>query len=695
MSYIESNNMILQKHEDGFYQLEHDQDAIWKFQAEVNSKMKKFKTPEQRFKWLVRHKYYYKQLLKEYSMEDILEIHNLARSFNFGFKSFMAISKFYQDYALMTNNKQQYLETYEDHNTIVALYYAAGRMDRARRYIATLMKQRYQPATPSYMNAGRARRGELVSCFLLIADDSLNSINYVLNCCGQLSKVGGGVSVNLSNLRAMSDPIQGYEGAAKGIMVVAKLMEDTFSAWDQMGQRNGSGAGYVSIFHLDADMLLHSKKHNADEKIRLKKLSTGLVVPHIFFELAERGEDFYQFSPYDIKKEYGIQMTDVDFDKMYYDLVANENIRKSEPKDTVDYLNEIAKQQVETGYPYLMYQTNANKFHPLRNLGNVSFSNLCTEIMQLIEVSEINDWGKKHTIRRDINCVLGSLNAYNVMIDEAIEESVYDGMDMLTDVVRLSNVKNAPGVAKANREMHSVGLGLMNLHGYLASQLIGYESNYALEFVTAFYNAMNYYSLKRSMEIAIELGETFEGFEKSDYADGSYFDHYLTTDYRPTTDRVKALFGSQRLPGPEDWTWLKGEVIKHGIYHSYRLAGAPTQSISYIQNSTQGFMPITDQVETRAYEKSKTYYPMPHLSRQNHFAYKSAYKMDMFNLIDIVAAAQVHVDQAISCILFVDSDIPTNELAMYYVYAAKKGLKSLYYTRSRELAKEECEACAV
>lgn len=695
MNYIEANNKILQKHEDGFYQLEHDQTAIDLFQAEVTSKMRKFKSPEDRIKWLVKNRYYYKELLKEYTMDQIMEIRDIAYSYNFRFKSFMAISKFYQDYALMTNDKKQYLETYEDHNTIVALYYAAGRMDRARRYIHSLMKQEYQPATPSYMNAGRARRGELVSCFLLIADDSLNSINYVLNCCGQLSKVGGGVSVNLSNIRAMSDPIQGYEGAAKGIMVVAKLMEDTFNAWDQMGQRNGSGAAYVSIFHLDADLLLHSKKHNADEKFRLKKLSTGLVVPHIFFELAEKGEPFYQFSPYDIKQIYGKHMSEIDFDEMYYELVANDKIRKSEPKNAEEYLNEIAKQQVETGYPYLMYQTNANRFHPLRKLGNISFSNLCTEIFQLIEVSEINDWGKKHTIRKDINCVLGSLNAYNIMMNESIEQSVYDGMDMLTDVVRKSNVKNAPGVNLANRTMHSVGLGLMNLHGYLASAMIPYESNYALEFVTALYNAINFYSLKRSMEIAIELGETFDGFERSDYADGSYFDHYLTNDYRPKTDRVKSLFGKQHIPGPEDWAWLKGEVMKNGIYHSYRLAGAPTQSISYIQNSTQGFMPVTDQVETRTYEKSKTYYPMPFLSRQNHFIYKSAYKMDMFNLIDLVAAAQIHVDQGISCILFVDSDIPTNELAMYYVYAAKKGLKSLYYTRTRELAKEECESCAV
>lgn len=126
-----------------------------------------------------------------------------------------------------------------------------------------------------------------------------------------------------------------------------------------------------------------------------------------------------------------------------------------------------------------------------------------------------------------------------------------------------------------------------------------------------------------------------------------------------------------------------------------RLAIAPTQSISYIQNSTSSIMPVVEMIEARTYANSTTYYPMPYLDAQTQWYYKSAYNMDMFKLIDLVAEAQEHIDQGISAILYVTSEISTRELARYYIYAAKKGLKSLYYTRTKNLGVEECVTCSV
>lgn len=128
---------------------------------------------------------------------------------------------------------------------------------------------------------------------------------------------------------------------------------------------------------------------------------------------------------------------------------------------------------------------------------------------------------------------------------------------------------------------------------------------------------------------------------------------------------------------------------------SDRLAIAPTQSIGYIQNATPSVMPIVSQIETRTYGNSTTYYPMPFLSEETHWYYKSAYDMDMFKVIDLIAEIQPHIDQGISTVLFVKSDTTTRELARYYVYAAKKGLKSLYYTRTKLQHVEECISCSV
>jgi ribonucleoside-diphosphate reductase alpha chain len=235
----------------------------------------------------------------------------------------------------------------------------------------------------------------------------------------------------------------------------------------------------------------------------------------------------------------------------------------------------------------------------------------------------------------------------------------------------------------------------MNLHGYLSKNKIAYESAEARDFVRTFFMMMNFYSLEKSMHIARDAGTTFQGFEQSEYAKGTYFERYENTDYRPATARVQELFADVAVPSPQDWSRLKAEVAKHGLYHAYRLAIAPTQSISYIQNATSSVMPIVEPIETRTYANSTTYYPMPYLSRENFFFYKSAYQMDQMKVIDLIAEIQPHIDQGISTILHVNSDVTTRQLSRYYVYAAKKGLKSLYYTRTNRLSVEECITCSV
>ena len=268
-------------------------------------------------------------------------------------------------------------------------------------------------------------------------------------------------------------------------------------------------------------------------------------------------------------------------------------------------------------------------------------------------------------------------------------------MKALTSVSDLSNIANAPGVKKANDELHSVGLGAMNLHGYLAKNKISYGSKLSLEFVNTFFMMMNYYTILASTEIAKEKGESFLGFEESEYYKGSYFEKYINNDYAPKSKKVVKLFEGMHIPTQEDWKQLANKVKQDGMYNAYRLAIAPTQSIGYVQNATPSIAPIVDTVEIRTYGNSTTYYPMPYLSQQNYFFYQSAFEMDMYKYIDLVATAQDHIDQGISTILYVDSETSTRELARLYIYAWKKGLKSLYYTRTRLLSASECESCSV
>lgn len=694
MSHVALNNEVgILK--DGFYQLAKDKEALAVFLAEVKTKQLKFASILDKIKYLIEHNYYY-NVFGEYTEEEVERIYEAAYAHKFEFQSYMAATKFYKDYSLRSDDKKIYLEDYEDRAAIVALYLASGNAKKALRYVNQIMKQNYQPATPTYLNSGKARAGELVSCFLLEMDDSLNSINYNLSVAKQLSKIGGGIAINLSKLRGRTEAIKGIENAASGVLPVMKLMEDSFSYINQLGQRPGAGAAYLNIFHWDLIEFLDSKKVNADEKTRIQSLSIGLVTPRKFFQLAEQNKEMYVFAPATVYKAYGVHLDDMDLDEKYEELVANPMVRKRKLDLTArEMLVKIATIQLESGYPYFMNKTNANEQHPLKDLGDVKMSNLCTEIFQYMETSVINDYNVADWIKNDISCVLGSLNIVNVMENKDVKEAVHTGMEMLTDVTDKSCIENAPGVKKANATLHSVGLGTMNLHGFLAKNFIPYESEDAKDFARVFFAMLNYHSIEKSSEIAKERGISFEGFEKSEYAKGTYFEKYLTTEFLPQSEKVKKLFEGIQIPTTEDWERLMKQVQRDGLYHSYRLAIAPNQSSGYVQNATPSVMPIVDKVETRSTDKATTYYPMPYLSKQTFFSYKSAYEMDQMKVIDLIAEIQPHVDQGISCILHVTNGTSTRDLARYYIYAEKKGLKSLYYTRTSNSTVEECIACAV
>ena len=692
-NHIELNNEVTKRKDNGFFNLKKDQEALKVYLEEIHDKTIYFDSEIERLHYLVDNNFYF-NVFEKYNEADLIEITEYAKSINFQFASYMSASKFYKDYALKTNDKQQFLEDYNQHVAIVSMYLANGDKNQAKQFISSMVEQRYQPATPTFLNAGRARRGELVSCFLLEVDDSLNSINFIDSTAKQLSKIGGGVAINLSKLRARGEAIKGIKGVAKGVLPVAKSLEGGFSYADQLGQRPGAGAVYLNIFHYDVEEFLDTKKVNADEDLRLSTISTGLIVPSKFFDLAKEGKDFYMFAPHTVKQEYGVTLDDIDLDKYYDDMVTNPNVEKKK-KDAREMLNTIAQTQLQSGYPYLMFKDNANKVHANSNIGQIKMSNLCTEIFQLQETSVINDYGTEDDIKRDISCNLGSLNIVNVMESGKFRDSVHTGMDALTVVSDEANIQNAPGVKKANSELHSVGLGVMNLHGYLAKNKISYESELAKDFANIFFMIMNYYSIERSMQIAKERGEKYLDFDKSDYANGKYFEFYTSQEFEPQFEKVRELFEGLDIPTAEDWKALQKDVEQYGLYHAYRLAIAPTQSISYVQNATSSVMPIVDQIERRTYGNAETFYPMPFLSPETMWYYKSAFNTDQMKLIDLVSTIQTHVDQGISTILYVNSEISTRELSRLYVYAHHKGLKSLYYTRNKLLSVEECTSCAI
>ncbi len=691
--YILKNNMVTAKKANGFYNLAADLEATSLYQNMVDEQLNTSLSKLEKFKFMIDNNYYV-DFTKQYSEIDISNLIDYIYSFEFEFQSYMAISKFYESYAVKNFKTKQILETYEDRIICCSLYLAQGDIEYATKLAKSMITQQFQPATPTFLNAGVKNSGELVSCFLLEMDDSLNSINYNLSVAMQLSKIGGGVALNLSKLRARSEDVRNVSGVGKGVLPVLKLLEDAFSYVDQLGKRPGAGAAYLNIFHADVIEFLDTKKINADEKSRIQSLSLGLVVPDKFMHLARDNEQMALFYPHNVHEHYGQYLDEMDMDEMYDILLNDQNIRKKMISSR-EMLQLIAITQFESGYPYLVYADNVNRENPLKAIGKIKMSNLCTEIFQVQTVSNITDYGLADDIGYDISCNLGSLNIVNLIEQGEFSQTIEQAMRGLTSVSNLSNIKNAPGISKANRDFHSVGLGVMNLHGFLAKYNIPYESQNALEFTDQLFYLINYYSLVASNQIAIESGIKFKDFELSDYATGEYFEKYLNEDYVFDNPKINKFFENVDIPSKEDWQKLAKSIKQHGLYHSYRLAVAPTQSISYIQNSTASIQPIVNQIETRVYGNSTTYYPMPFMREDNILLYKSAYVMDQFKLIDIVATAQKHVDQGISMVLFVTNNSSTKDLAKLYYYAWKKNIKSIYYVRTKNLSVEECESCSI
>lgn len=694
MKYIYLNNEVMVKDSEGRLQLDKDKEAVYSYFVDyVNKNTVFFHNLKEKIDYLIKNDYYI-DFYKFYTINQMQEVFDLVYSKKFRFQSYMAASKFYQSYALMDDSGEKFLERYEDRISIVSLYLGQGNIEKAKNYALMLINQEYQPATPTFLNAGKKRSGELVSCYLDEIGDNLSGIGYALDEAMKLSSIGGGVAFNLSKLRARGEAIKGVEGRASGVLPIIKILEDIFSYANQLGQRPGAGAVYLNVFHADILEFLDTKKINVDEKIRIKSLSIGVIIPDKFMQLASEDLPCYTFYPHTVFREYGLYLDELNMDEWYDKLVANPNIKKKKI-NAREFLVKISQTQKESGYPYIFFKDNANREHALKEIGQVKFTNLCTEIMQVTEVSDINHYYEQDTIRRGISCNLGSVNIVPVMENKRIREVVRDAVDSLTTVSDITNIEIVPSIKKANEELHSIGLGAMNLHGFLAKNLIQYESREALDFCNVFFMMMNYYSLERSMEIAKERNETFKGFEKSEYANGNYFNKYIEKNFEPVTDKVKSLFEGIYIPTKEDWENLKNQVMENGVYNAYRMAIAPNQSTSYIMNSTASIMPIVDKVEVREYGDSTTFYPMPYLNYDNFFFYKSAYDMDQKNILKLVSVIQRHVDQGISTILYTKSTDTTRDLSKLYILAHKLGLKSLYYTRTRKSTIEECISCSV
>ena len=699
--YHALNAMLNLYDDNGRIRFDADHQAVDAYmQDQVEPRTMRFASTRERLAYLLDQGYYDRRVFDQYSDDFLDNFYDHVERQGFRFETFLGAFKFYASYALKTFDGSQYLEDFPQRCAAVALELADGDEQHAIEYADAIISGRYQPATPTFLNLGKAQRGEAVSCFLLRIEDNMESISRGINAALQLSKRGGGVALLLTNLREAGAPIKRIEHQSSGVVPVMKLLEDSFSYANQLGARQGAGAVYLNAHHPDIMRFLDTKRENADEKIRIKSLALGVVIPDITFELAKRRERMALFSPYDVERIYGVPFADISVTERYDEMLADDRIRKTYI-DAREFFMTLAELQFESGYPYMLFEDTVNRANPLK--GRVTMSNLCSEILQVQEPSTYReDLGYEH-VGRDISCNLGSLNIAKAM-DGGLAASVETAVRALTSVSDHTRLDCVPSIRRGNEESHAIGLGQMNLHGFLGREGLRYGSDEALDFTDMYFMTVAYHAYRTSHAIATERGTRFAGFFDSAYAKptgkGNYFDKYIDGTYHtePRTDTVRDLFNrfGVTIPSADDWRELQAQVLRDGIYNAYLQAVPPTGSISYINHSTSSIHPIAARIEIRKEGKTgRVYYPAPYMTNENLDMFEDAYTIGWKAIIDTYAEATKHVDQGLSLTLFFPDTATTRDLNKAQIYAWRKGIKTLYYIRIRQQALEgtDVEGC--
>jgi ribonucleoside-diphosphate reductase alpha chain len=540
-------------------------------------------------------------------------------------------------------------------------------------------------ATPTLSNAGKSY-GQLSSCFIDTVDDSLRGIYDSNTDVATVSKNGGGIGAYLGKIRSRGSDIKGFKGNSSGVLPWMKQLNNTAVSVDQLGQRQGAVAVYLDVWHKDVFEFLDAKLNNGDERMRTHDLFTGLCIPDVFMEAVEDRADWHLFDPHEVRQVMGFSLEDA-YDKekesgefrMKYAQCVNhpELSRKTVP--AIEIMKRVMKSQLETGTPYMFYRDTVNRANPNKHAGMIYASNLCTEIMQNMSATtveeEITKDGKiviTKTPGDYVVCNLSSINLGRAVTANALERLIPIQVRMLDNVIDINTIE-VPQAQLTNEKYRSIGLGTFGWHHLLAKKGIVWESDEAANYADELYETINYLTIQASHELAVEKG-SYSLFEGSDWENGEYF--------------------TQRGYTNEKWHALKEKVHKSGVRNAYLLAVAPNSSTSLIAGSTASIDPIFQKEYSEEKKNYKIPVTAPDLSPETTWYYKSAYHIDQLWSIEQNAARQRHVDQSISFNIYVQSTVKAKDLLNIHMTAWSKGLKTTYYTRSTSVEIDDCESCA-
>ena len=644
----------------------------------------------EKLSWLTNEGYVGTFLLENYSRSDIEELAsflNSERNKLFNYSGLDLIAKRY----LIRDHKHRLLEKPQEMFMGIAMHLAIPEKDRvhwAKEIYEILSTLRVTMATPTMSNA-RKPFHQMSSCFIDTVDDSLTGIYRSIDNFAQVSKHGGGMGLYFGKVRANGSSIRGFEGAAGGVIRWIKLVNDTATAVDQLGVRQGAAAVYLDAWHRDLPEFLQLRTNNGDDRMKAHDIFPAVCYPDLFWKLAKSDldADWYLMCPHNIYTAKGYHLEDFygeEWETRYYDCVADDRIEKR-IMSVKEIVRLIIKSLVETGTPFTFNRDSVNLMNPNSHAGIIYCSNLCTEIAQNMSAMQVEEPemlavdGETVVVQKTrpgnfVVCNLASLTLgrMNVTDDGELWHTISTVVRALDNVIDL-NYYPIPYAQITNQQYRAIGLGTSGYHHMLVKQGYLFETQEHLDFVDDLYEKINYYTLKASMELAAEKG-SYTHFKGSDYDTGAYF--------------KKRNYTSER------WEALAEEIHKTGLRNGYLLAVAPTSSTSIIAGTTAAVDPVMKKYFMEEKKGSMITRVAPDLNQKTFWLYKNAHLIDQTWVVDAAGIRQRHMDQSQSVNLYITNDFTFRKLLDLYIRAWEKGVKTLYYVRSQSLEVEECESCS-
>ena len=570
---------------------------------------------------------------------------------------------------------------------------------RAIEFYQLLSSFDYMSSTPTLFNSGTLR-SQLSSCYLTTVPDDLFGIYGAIQDNAMLSKFAGGLGNDWTPVRALGSYIKGTNGKSQGIVPFLKVVNDTAVAVNQGGKRKGAVCAYLETWHLDIEEFLELRKNTGDDRRRTHDMNTANWIPDLFMKRVFEDGDWTLFSPNDVPDLHDLYgRAFEDRYAQYEAMAASGKIRVHKTLKAQAVWRKMLGMIFETGHPWMTFKDPCNLRSPQQHVGVVHSSNLCTEITLNTSADEI------------AVCNLGSVNLPQHIEDgelnlKKLRATVRTAIRMLDNVIDI-NYYSVPQAEQSNMRHRPIGLGIMGFQDALYKIDVSYASDGAVSFADQSMEAVSYFAIEASSELAAERG-AYSSYEGSLWSQGIF----PLDSLEILVEQRGANYIEVNRDMTFDWPELKEQVAKHGMRNSNCMAIAPTATIANITGVSQSIEPTYQNLYVKSNLSGEFTVVNPYLVRDlkgrdlwdkvmvndlKYFdgsvqaidripddlkaKYSTAFEIEPRWLVDSASRRQKWIDQAQSLNLYINN-ASGKKLDVTYRMAWYSGLKTTYYLRS-------------